>query len=337
MAALLPEADSSYRLLQVGDELVPSVAAKSLPTSTARMDYMRSVLGDRFAEATLEDVLSDTTLKLKTRTANRAIFVVRTQDIDGIGENMSGFQARRTMSDVLGQLRIATTRLAAVGFQTFVFAGDHGHLLLPEAEHGDKVARPGGDWLKAKRRSLVGKAQGTAAGVRLMRTEHLGIPSEPFDFATPIGFGVFTSGETYFHEGVSLQECITPLVVLHYKGAAIAQAAARVSLSYRMDRFTSFIISIKASADAMLFQDSLEVAIEAYDGSSTKAKVVGEAADCDARNPDTRLVRLPRGIEVQVPIRIQDGYGGSEVQIRATDPVTGQQLGQLNLRNVVQE
>jgi PglZ domain len=337
MAALLPHAEVSYRLDRQGDELIPSIDGKPLPNSSSRMDYLSALLGDRFAEATLEDVLSDSKKKLNARTAGKALFVVRTQDIDGIGENMSGFNARRTMSDVISLLRVATARLAAVGYQTFVFAGDHGHLLLPEAEHGDKVAKPPGLWLKAKRRSLLGTAQGEAAGVRIMRTTHLGIPTEVPDFATPVGFGVFTSGEIYFHEGVSLEECIVPLVVLYHRASVTTQAAARVTLGYRSDRFTSYIISVKAAIDATLFQDAIEVKIEAYAGSSAKAKVVGEAADCDARSPDTKLVTLQRGVEASIPIRIQEGFSGDEIQIRATDPITGQILGQMNLRNGVQE
>ena len=39
--------------------------------------------------------------------------------------------------------------------------------------------------------------------------------------------------------------------------------------------------------------------IEAFDGSGPKAKLVGEAADCEARDPATRLVTLTKESETQ--------------------------------------
>jgi len=54
--------------------------------------------------------------------------------------------------------------------------------------------------------------------------------------------------------------------------------------------------------------------LRAYDGSGPKAKVVGEAADCEARDPATRLVTLNKGTETQVPVRIQDDFTGANVE-----------------------
>jgi hypothetical protein len=154
----------------------------------------------------------------------------------------------------------------------------------------------------------------------------------------PAGFGVFTAGQTYFHEGVSLQECIVPLVVLHAAGAGQpTSSAARVTLTYRSNRLTSRIATIKAVADGNLF-GPVEVRIEAYlAGAGAGAGRVGEAADCDARSPETRLVSLDAGTEVSVPIRIDDDFSGPAVEIRALDPVTGRILGALVLENAAED
>lgn len=341
MAALLPGAESAYRLETIGGEAVPTIRGKPLPGSQARMDYLRGIFGDRFAEAPLDDVLTMPEKKLASVTQGKALYVVRSQEIDGIGENLSGYLARRLMGGVPGDLRRATARLANLGFQSFVYVGDHGHILLPEMLHGDLVAKPAGQWLKEKRRSLLGSRQSGTAGVRLFSAAHLGIPTDAPDFAVPPGFCVFTAGVTYFHEGISLQECVIPLVVLHRSGAAGSDVVARVTLSYRAPRFTSHIISIKAMADATLDtamgDTGVEVNITAFDGATQKAKPVGEAADCDARNPETRLVTLVPGQETSVPVRIDDDFGGDAVEIRATDPLTGKTLGTLRLKNATQE
>ena len=86
-----------------------------------------------------------------------------------------------------------------------------------------------------------------------------------------------------------------------------------------------------------LLSNSLTVRVEAYDGSGAKAKLVGEAADCEARDPATRLVTLNKGVETQVPVRIQDDFTGANVEIRATDAATGAVFHRLKLKSSIME
>jgi hypothetical protein len=64
---------------------------------------------------------------------------------------------------------------------------------------------------------------------------------------------------------------------------------------------------------------------------------VGEAADCDARDPATGLVKLDKGKETQIPIRIHDDFTGPLVEIRVTEPATGAVFHRLKLRNSIME
>jgi hypothetical protein len=109
-----------------------------------------------------------------------------------------------------------------------------------------------------------------------------------------------------------------------------------VEIRYRSDRFTSRIIGVKVWFNSLL-TDSLTARIDAYDGPGAKAKIVGEAADCEARDPGTRLVTLPKSAETQVPIRISDKFDGASVEIRATDPATGTIFARLKLKNSIME
>ena len=171
----------------------------------------------------------------------------------------------------------------------------------------------------------------------MLPAARVGIVGPVADFVAATGFKVFSAGESYFHEGLSLQECLVPVVVLQARERAAAGAGGEeVEIRYRADRFTSRVVGIRVWFNALL-ATSLVVGVGAYDGSGPKAKVVGETADCDARDPATGLVTLEKGKEIQVPIRIHDDFSGPAVEIRATDPATGTVFHRLKLKNAVME
>ena len=203
MAALMPGADSTYKIVMKGNELVPAIGDQLLPGSKERMALLKSRYGDRFADITLEQVMSLNPKKPPKAIANAELLVVRTQELDSYGESMNLYQARKHMSGILGEFVTATHRLSRLGFTTFIFAADHGHVLLPEVPAGDTVSRPPGDWALVKRRSLLGHSTGSASGVIVLMTEHLGMHAPVPEMAVATGFRVFKSGSGYFHEGIS--------------------------------------------------------------------------------------------------------------------------------------
>jgi len=336
MAALMPGADGTFKLVRKGDSLVPSVADTPLPGSKERMGFLRDRYGDRFAELTLGDVLSFKEKKLSQKIGSAELLVVRTQEIDNLGETTNLYHAHKHMSGILGELLTATNRLAKAGFGTFVYAADHGHVLLPEVAPGDVLQKPPGEWMAEKRRSLLGHATGSASGVLVFKTERLGIDAPAADLAVAAGFKVFTQGAGYFHEGLSLQECVVPVVVLNVSAPpAEGGAGTDVQIRYRSDKFTSRVIGLKLFFQS-LFPDPLVIRLEAYDGAGAKAKQVGEAVDCDARNPNTGLVTLPPGQGTQVPVRVDADFEGKQVEVRAVDAAgPGVVLARLQLKNAV--
>jgi len=337
MAALMPGADADFRLVPEGTDLFPSVGDRILHNSAERMALLQDRYGDRFRQLALGDVLSKSQAQLKAFLGSADLFAVRTQEIDALGENLSVVYARRLISDVIGDLRTVADRLRNLGFDTFVFAADHGHMLTAEVPAGDVIAAPRGDWVKAKRRSLLGQSTAGAPGVLILKCSQVGIVAPVAELAVAQDFKVFTAGAAYFHEGVSLQECVLPVVVLQAREpVASASGGEEIKLRYRADRFTSRVISIKAWFNSLLL-DSLIVRVHAFDGSGPRAKRVGEAADCDARDPATGDVTLRKGEETQIPIRIADDFSGPAIEIRAVDPATGAVLDRLKLNNSVLE
>jgi hypothetical protein len=340
MAALMPGAESAYEYALIGGDLVPVVAGTAMAGVDERKTYLRKQFGDRYHDLTLEEILSTAPKKLGQRIGSADFVVVRTQDIDSIGEAPNLFRARKIMSDVLGELRVATRRLIGLGFQTLVFSADHGHVLLPEVPAGDVLPAPPGDWKARKRRSLLGKSIAPAPGVLVLEAERVGIlaPADLADFATASGFKTFQAGEGYFHEGLSLQECIVPVVALRatssVNSAGAASGAEQVAISYRSNRFTSPVIGLKLTlASAPMFADTVAVRLEAFAGRDARAVIVGHAADCDALDPRTGEVNLKPGEETQVPLSVDGDFSGPGIDIRATDPRTGAILGRLSLKN----
>lgn len=114
-----------------------------------------------------------------------------------------------------------------------------------------------------------------------------------------------------------------------------------LDIHYRSDRFTSRVIGLKL--DYKIKQLSIEgdppvyVLIEAYDGKGAKANLVGEAADCDARDEKTREVTLQANQETPVPVLIDPDFEGSEVEIRVSDPRTRVVWARKRLKNAMLE
>src|SRR5207249_25805 len=153
--------------------------------------------GDRVYDTTLGDVLSMGQQRLGKQVGSADLVVVRTQDIDALGEGPSAYHARKAMTEVIGSLRQAANRLAGLGFETLVFAADHGHVFLPETLAGDVVAVPPGVWVAKKRRSLLGQAQAASPGVLIFRARDAGIVGPVEDFAAAAGFKTFQAGTEY--------------------------------------------------------------------------------------------------------------------------------------------
>lgn len=338
MAALMPGADGTLSCVEKGGDLIPVVAGRELPTSSDRMALLRDRYGDRFVDLTLGDVLSASTKRLAGSIGKADLVVVRTQEIDALGEGPSLYLARKLMTGIIGELVMATERLAGQGVRRFVYAADHGHVLLPEIPPGDVVPEPPGQWKKAKRRCRLGSSTAGAPGVIVVKASRLGIVGPVEDFVATTGFRVFSAGEGYFHEGLSLQECLVPVVVLEARGESRAAAGSQeVDIRYRADRFTSRVVGIKVWFNSLL-NERLVIRFEAFDGTGLKARTVGEAADCDARDPATGLITLARGEETQVPIRIRDDFSGEFIEVRAIDPAgPGVILARLKLKNAMME
>lgn len=338
MAALLPGADGALELREVGEDLIPFIGEKRLKNLNERLAYLQERYGDRMVSVEISDFLSLTTKAQRERKLKNAdLVIVRDSRIDSMGETVPLREARRYMSDLLGDIKTAANQFARMGYRYQVITADHGHVLLPEILPGDVVSSaPNGDWMWSKRRFLLGRQVRESAGTRVFNARKLGIIGDISELVVPNGFGVYSDGSGYFHGGVSLQECVLPLIVLRANPPAGAAAPEEVHLSYRTNQFTSRVLGLKAWFNSLL-TPNIRVRIEVYDGPGANARKVGEAAECDARDDTTHEITLTAGQEIQIPILIDADFSGESIEVRAIQADTSVILHRLTLKNAMME
>jgi len=335
MAALMPGADGMLRLVEKDGGLVPALGTRLLKTSADRMKLLAETYGDRFLETTLDELLGSPK-KVAANAKKAELFVVRTQDPDAVAENLGAWRARRYLSDVIGDIAAAVRWVVSQGFNRVVISADHGHMMLPEIPAGDVVQTPPGGWLENKRRCRLGSGLSGAAGTITLKAGHVGIQGDVQEVCLPIGFRVFSDGEGYFHGGLSLQEAVVPVVVFRAGGEKPSAAGKpEIDIRYRSDKFTSRVIGLKFHLQGDMFGTAARVRVEAYGGTGTKAKVVGEAADCEARDEKTREVTLQANKETPVPVLLNPDFDGAEIEIRVSDPQTRVVWAKRKLKNAM--
>ena len=118
----------------------------------------------------------------------------------------------------------------------------------------------------------------------VLKARDVGIDGPGPELVVPSGLKVFSAGGGYFHEGISLQECVLPVVVLDASGQAADAGEGEIRVAYKADKSTSRVVGVKGLVQRHACRQAAG-AVEAYDGAGHKAAVVGEAADCDVAMP----------------------------------------------------
>src|SRR5208282_674419 len=145
------------------------------------------------------------------------LILITSQEIDELGEADNMAQARLQIDGVLSHLRRGVRVLADHGIKSIVLVADHGHLFADEIGDDMKIETPGGKVEDLHRRVWVGVGGNSEPSYLRTSLALLGVDSE-FDIATPWTFAVFKSkggARAYFHGGLSPQELIVPVVVMH--------------------------------------------------------------------------------------------------------------------------
>ena len=326
MAALMPGSDGNLKLVKQEENLVPYVKDQRVISPADRLQCIRALYGDRCHMIELDNLL---TKKLPKISDTVDILIIRTTDIDSIAESKP-LDALRMFPDIVRKVLAGVKRLRKLGFERAVIATDHGFILFSEREPGHTVQKPPGDWYQVKDRCLLGTGSPNA-GTSVFQQEDVGIRGDYEQYAVPRTFATFIKGELYYHSGLSLQECVLPVISVDLSKAEEKPKRVDLHLSYKggvTDRITTRRPMIEVSVfQTGLFEDELEFQLEAYE----KRKIVGEVGTSNYINPATNLVKIRSGEAIKVPLKMDEYFHGS-FKVRATDPVTGLNYATLKLK-----
>ena len=320
MASLLPAVNGHMKLQCETGQVIPVVKDTKICTPQDRLSYVQSIYGERVEMVDLDKLVKQKKLKLSDKTN---LLLVKTTDIDAFGET-NPYDALMLLPRIIGKVIVGISKLEKIGFERVVIGTDHGFILIHDQQAGDQVPKPPGEWQINKERCLLGTGS-SSPGIALFKTEDVSISGSCSHYAVPRTFSTFSKTKPYFHQGLSLQECVLPVICVELKGARkIGTAKVDVQLSYRggaTNKITGRrpMIEISAFSQADLFETSneIEFQLEAY----SNKNIVGEAAFCPHLNPANNRVRIKPGHAIKVPLKMLDDFSGT-FEVRAINPET---------------
>jgi hypothetical protein len=252
MAALLPGAAASYAVVDHQGRAAARIGNAILCDVSDRMKYLRAQVPGA-ADVTLEHVLRLTSAKLHERLIGVRLLVVRSQEIDSLGEKHE-MLARQVMETVIGNIARAVRRLAALGYERFVVTADHGHQFSSRKEDDMKLEAPGGATVELHRRCWIGCGPTVPVGSVRVSAADLGYDSS-LEFVFPQGVGVFKAGGglSYHHGGFTLQELVIPVLSFRMSnpGAKSVATGPRVVLTKDFQIITNrtFVVNVELASD----------------------------------------------------------------------------------------
>jgi hypothetical protein len=338
MAALLPKAHESARVVGIGGgKLGLEIAGKVIKDRKDRVAFLKEYAGVSVFDAKLDDLLAKPGKKVKDGIQNNQLILITSQEIDELGEADNMAQARLQIDGVLSQLRRGVRVLADHGITTIVLVADHGHLFADEIGEDLKIEAPGGKVEDLHRRVWVGVGGNSERSYLRTSLLSLGVDSE-FDIATPWTFAIFKSkggGRAYFHGGLSPQELIVPVVVMH---SAVKFSPPSTSIHWTLTpgttklttRFFSVQISGSESGSSLFGFEPPKVRIElranmksvsipvsasyGFEDATGEVKLKISEADNQRIEPNTVTVMLSEEISQKtVGVYLLDAITGAEL------------------------
>ena len=333
MASLLPGAYNKLSVHVKDGKTTPLFDGKPVSDVPSRMGVFKSQYGDRFQEMPLKDFMKLSKKKMVENSVD--LLVLRSTEIDSFFENHPE-DAPAMMQRELKQIRQAVNKLQTQGFQKVFIVTDHGFYMNNAQEVGDVVTKPDSTWKVEHQRMLLGNGNLDSHHYNLT-SEHTGIKTDILQFAGPRSLSPYRRGMLYYHGGLSIQECLVPVIEITLKSSPVKSGQnSSVLLDYKngAKRITArfAVISLKLeSLSADLFGtaedlEATEILLEAHSGTGAKILVVGEARPGEHVNAATGTVTLEPGKIIKVTLKMDPEFEGV-FKVKAIDPVTSSILG----------
>jgi hypothetical protein len=214
-------------------------------------------------------------------------------------------------------------------YEKIILVTDHGFVLNPKFTPGDNAPKPSGEWIMKKSRSLAGKGDTGDYSIRFTPSQ-IGVKSDVSDFLFLKNYAVFEKNTNYFHEGISLQENVVPVMVLSMIKTKI-ERKFELSLTYKGKTIGSIttrrpLIELASFIEGELGLDAYSLRIEAL----ANDKIIGIPAPAEKVNELSKLVEVFPGQSCKIPLEMEENFEG-KFEVRVSDPVTNKTLASINL------
>lgn len=319
MASLLPGAGKMLSIERYDDDIRSMYDSVSLTNVTQRMDVIRKKYGQRFEEITLSDLIRGN----KGFSPTVELLVVRSVEIDQHLE-VNPDNTLGLIHDTLKRIRFSLNKLKKLGFREVIIATDHGFYLNNQLEAGSVCSKPDGNWVSKHNRIVLGHVKEDSSNY-VISSELLGIRGNIEQVGGPRSLVSYRSGESYFHGGASLQECIVPVISIKLSEDKHADKKPNIKLSYKngANLITTRLPVINLIWDEQQMElftvdPDIEVLIEAY---SSKGQIIGEVKTGGPVNPATGTIIIKKSQSLQVPLRMQLDFEG-KFTVKAMNPKT---------------
>jgi len=336
MASLLPNAGSKLRIERKDGELEPQYDGKAVGTRAERMGMFKAVLNDRVTELNLATFIENTRTKrglesLLASTAKADLMVLTSTELDALGEGSSTMHLKQIPA-IVQQIQLAIKRCQELNFDLAVIATDHGFLWVEDTDAGSVCEKPPGDWPLMKRRCLIGQGD-DEPGVLKLAPAFLGIPTSEPAYVTPRALATFSKGTGYFHEGLSLQESLTPRLVVEFgkKKTKTVAAVPEITLAVRKATILARTVTVTVSwpAEGLGFAET----VYAFKLVALQNKLeIGHPTSSENVDSASGLVKVAPGNSIRVSILLNEDVAEGGFQLKAIAPETEKVIHSLDLK-----
>lgn len=331
MAALLPGASRSFSVVEHKGRLSARIGDSTLGDCKERLKYLKAVRPDA-RDIGLGDLLHQSTRTLEKKFKDLHLLIVRSQEIDQLGEMDGGRLARQAMDPVVSDLAQAVRKLSRLGFDHFVITADHGHQFADRKDDDMTLERPGGEGVEQHRRFWSGRGGITPGAALRVTGAELGYDTD-LDFVFPKGLAVLWSGgsRVFHHGGTSLQEMVVPVLAFRMQPPAARTTSTVVTLEDCPEvlRNRTFSLRLRRKVD-LVNREPILVRLLLLAGDQEVGRV-GLAPDTDLDRTTATLtlpVEKPISVAMMLVREELEGKRVERVRVVALDPATGAPLAQ---------
>ena len=315
---------SDISICEKDGKLQPAIGDEIISSASERINYLKSKTQVEVMDTRLED------FDASMVTDSVRLLVVRSTGIDTAGEN-DKLNGLATMEREIIRLSKLMEDCRRLKFDLAVLVADHGFMIQPSFRAGDLIDKPvGSDVILEESRLLVGNINDSANTLSFTPAD-LGVNANVMKLCYAKNYTVFRRGEVYFHEGLSPQENIVPIITIRLQEEKKRQTF-KIDLLYKgKQEGTAYsrrpIVDINTFFPD-LFSDDVNIRLVIQDESGS---IIGRP-EGKFYNDITEMIDIPAGAtQIRQPISIDDEYHGNGIVITALHPETNATMSTLRL------